>query len=356
MKALFTFFNPSGGMETLNRARCRILTARGVECHLLYTHWGEGRKNITNIPVHMIRTDEEIKALLDREQFDLIVVCTDIDLAVRIRRLGYAGLLIFELQGLGVLEEAKAIIADFSGRICTHTNALLYPVTAHLKMLLREQCPGLPHFCFDNPVDPLNFEYTAYPPREYPVLGWVGRIQKNKNWREFLLIGESLLKVRPELYLWIFHDDTLSDPDEQAEFDQLVTNAGLTSRLILYSNIPHHQMADYMSIIGDSGGLLCSTSILEGFGYSVAEAMLCRCPVLSTDSDGIRRLLLNGKTGRIYRRGHVEEAVSEALSLMYNHNFRNFIRKAAEQHVRKKFAPEQYANRFMSMYYHLAKK
>lgn len=41
MKVLFTFFNPSGGMETLNRVRCAALTARGIECHMLYTHNGE---------------------------------------------------------------------------------------------------------------------------------------------------------------------------------------------------------------------------------------------------------------------------------------------------------------------------
>lgn len=355
MKVLFTFFNPSGGMETLNRARCRILSQWGAECHMLYTHPGEGRKNIRNIPVHMISSDGEIQDLLEKEKFDLIVVCTDIGLAVRFRELGYRGLLIFELQGLGLLEEARKIIAEFAARISEHADALLYPETEHLQQLLFEECPTLPHFCFDNPVDNMNFEYTAYPVREHPVVGWVGRLQKNKNWREFLQIGQRLLREYPEMYLWIFQDNTLYDPEEKEGFDQFVAESGLSSRLILYSNIPHEQMADYMSIIGDSGGLLCSTSILEGFGYAVAEAMLCRCPVLSTDSDGIRRLVIHNQTGKIYNRGQVDDAVSAALTLMQDQSLRNSIRTQAEQHIREQLAPGLYAERFMAMYNDLKK-
>lgn len=356
MKILFTFYNPSGGMETLNRIRCEALAARGIECHLLYTHPGEGQKNIRNIPVHIIRNDGALMNLLAVHTFDLIVVCTDIDLAVRIRQHGYSGLLVFELQGLGQIEEARLVIADFSARIRQYTNALLYPETAHLQQLLMEHLPEMPHFCFDDPVGLANFEYTPYPARKYPVLAWVGRLQKNKNWKEFLQIGLQLLHIQPQLYLWMFQDDTLYDPEEKAAFEQFVAETGLASRLILYSNIPHEHMADYMSIIGDSGGLLCSTSILEGFGYAVAEAMLCRCPVLSSDSDGIRRMVIHNMTGKIYRVGQIPDAVSAAASLMFDQPLRASIRKKGEQHIRRNLSPELYVSRFLKMYRTLAAK
>ncbi|MDN4605035.1 glycosyltransferase family 4 protein [Paenibacillus sp. F6_3S_P_1C] len=356
MKVLFTFFNPSGGMETLNRVRCAALTARGIECHMLYTHYGEGRRNIRNFPVHLIHSNEDISNLLFSQQFDLIVVNSDIDLAEQIRNLGYKGLMVYELQGLGELEEAREVIANYAGRISLYTDALLYPETEHLQQLLGEYLPAMPHYCFDNPVGLPYFEYTAYPPKNYPVLAWIGRIQVNKNWKEFLQIGIQLLSSQPEMYLWIFQDDTLADPEEKARFDQFVAETGIASKLILYSNIPHEHMADYLSIIGDSGGLLCSTSILEGFGYAVAEAMLCRCPVLSTDSDGIRRLVIHNQTGKIYSRGNIEEATSEALSLMNNQVFRTYVRNAAEKHVRDNLNPELYVTRFLTMYTSLSGK
>lgn len=123
--------------------------------------------------------------------------------------------------------------------------------------------------------------------------------------------------------------------------------------MISYSNIPHEQMADYMSIIGDSGGLLLSTSILEGFGYAVAEAMLCRCPVLTTDSDGVRRLVINNHTGKIYTRGQLDEAVVAALSLMDDQALRARIRMNGEWHIRTNLSSELYADRFLQMYHQL---
>lgn len=349
MKILFTFYNPSGGMQTLNRVRCQALYTRGVECHLLYTHHGKGQQNIRNIPTHITNSDGEIRDLLAREAFDLIVVCTDIYLAERIRAFGYKRPLIFEVQGLGTLNEAEQVIESFSERIHRLIDGLLYPETAHLQTLLQSRFPSIPQYCFDDPVDCVTFGYSNYPAKQYPIIGWVGRIQTNKNWREFLQIGQRLLAIHPELYLWIFQDDTLFEPDQKESFEQFIAETGISSRLISYSNIPHELMADYMSIIGDSGGLLLSTSILEGFGYAVAEAMLCRCPVLTTDSDGIRRLVIHNHTGKIYQRGQLDEAVNAALSLMHDPLLREEIRGNGERHIRTNLSSELYADRFLQM-------
>lgn len=356
MKILFTFFNPSGGMQTLNRVRCQALHDRGVECHLLYTHPGKGQQNIPNIQTYITNNDDEIRGLLTREAFDLIVVCTDIYLAERFRRFGYKGPLVFEVQGLGTLDEAEQVISNFNERIHKLTDALLYPETTHLQTLFKGGFPSIPQYCFDNPIDCDQFGYTNYPAKSFPILGWVGRIQTNKNWREFLQIGQRLLAIHPELYLWIFQDDTLFEPEQKESFEQFVAETGISSRLISHSNVPHGQMADYMSIIGDSGGLLCSTSILEGFGYAVAEAMLCRCPVLTTDSDGIRRLVINNHTGKIYTRGQLDEAVNAALSLMHDPALRDRIRMNGEWHIRNNLSSGLYADRFLQMSHQLMRR
>lgn len=349
MKILFTFYNPSGGMETLNRVRSRALMREGHECHLLYTHDGEGRKNISGIKTFITGNDFMIERLIERENYDVIVVCTDIFLLEKIRNWAYEGTVVFEIQGLGTYETARAILEDFAPRVRTYADALLYPKTNHLIELMRELFPRLPHFCFDDPLDNERFGYESYPKKPYPILGWVGRLEKNKNWQEFLLIGNNLRGYYPDLRLWMFDDNTLSEPPEKAAFDQTVQYLKLSDRLVRHSNIPHEQMADYMSIIGDSGGFLCSTSIMEGFGYAVAEAMLCRCPVLSTDSDGVRRFIRHNKTGKFYRRGDIAHATEEALSLMGDRALRASIIGEAESHIRTRFSAQLYAKQFMRM-------
>ncbi|MDI4648115.1 glycosyltransferase family 4 protein [Cohnella hashimotonis] len=349
MKILFTFYNPSGGMETLNRVRSRALMRAGHECHLLYTHDGQGRKNISGIKTFITGNDYLIERLIERENYDVIVVCTDIFLLEKIRNWDYEGKVIFEIQGLGTYETARAILQDFAARVQVYADALLYPKTDHLIELMRELFPRLPQFCFDDPLDAEQFGYESYPKKPFPIVGWVGRLEKNKNWQEYLLIGNNLRGYYPDLQLWMFDDDTLSEPPEKALFEQTLRYLGLKDRLVRHSNIPHEQMSDYMSIIGDSGGFLCSTSIMEGFGYAVAEAMLCRCPVLSTDSDGVRRFIRHDKTGKFYRRGDIAHATAEALSLMRDHSRRAAIVEAADQHIRTQFSPQLYTKQFTKM-------
>ncbi|MBP3966990.1 glycosyltransferase family 4 protein [Paenibacillus lignilyticus] len=349
MKLLFTFFNPSGGMETLNRIRCHAFMKMDVECHLLYSLDGEGRKNIKDIPTFVMNDEASIGKLIQRQNYDAIVVCTDVTMLLTIKKAGFKGHLIFEIQGLGTLQTASAVLKDISARVLQAADGVLYPQTSHLQELMTAYLHGIPHFCFDDPLDTECFGYSSYPPKPFPIIGWVGRIEANKNWREFLLIGSRMLQKHPEGYLWIFGDTTLGDPAEKEHYDRWVNGLQLQHKLIVYSNIPHEQIADYFSVIGDSGGFLCSTSILEGFGYAVAEAMLCRCPVLTTDSDGIRRFLIHDVTGKLYARGNVNQAVVQGESLMKDTTLRNTIRKNAEKHIKQHFSSEKYTTNFMNM-------
>lgn len=336
-------------METLNRIRGQALTAAGHEVHLLYTSGGEGRKNVRDLPVHILSDPAEIGQHALAGGYDVIVVCTDIWTMEIIRQAGYRGRIVYEVQGLGRIEEARQTMAAFSESIRRDADALLFPRTEHLGALMKQHLPDLPKFSFDNPLDTSGFRYFAYPPKPYPIVGWIGRITANKNWREFIAIGERLLDANPSIYLWMFGDATLYEQPEQEAFELWLAASPHAGRLIRHSNIPHQQMADYLSLIGDSGGLLCSTSHLEGFGYAVAEAMLCRCPVLSSDSDGIRRFVQPEVTGKLYPVGQIDVAVRKAQELMGDRKRRERMRERGEAHIRALFSKEEYAKRFGSM-------
>jgi len=127
----------------------------------------------------------------------------------------------------------------------------------------------------------------------------------------------------------------------------------LDTHLTLYANQPHSQMAKYFSIIGDSGGFLCSTSKVEGFGYAVLEAMTCKCPVLSSDSDGVRSLLTHNVTGKLYDSGDIDQAVQEGKELLSNNILREEIRQNAIEHIKKSFSPDKYAENFSNMIHSL---
>ncbi|MEC0237697.1 glycosyltransferase family 4 protein [Paenibacillus kribbensis] len=352
LKILFTYIVPSGGMETLNRTRGEVLQKYGVNCHFLYSRDGAGLQNGSSCPTHISDDDQEIQQLLKKEGFEAVVVSSDFIMLERLRRLGFTGPIIFEVQGLGPMEYATQFINNAALYILSYADALLYPPTSHLNQLFA-QFPTKIHFNFSNCVDTAKIQYRPNIKHSYPIIGWVGRIESNKNWRECLEIVHHSVDQEPNLRLWLFEDPNLCTRSEREDFLKMVSDFNLEHRLVLFSNIPHSEMPYYYSAIGDSGGYLLSTSILEGFGYAVAEAMSCRCPILSTDSDGVRAFIKHDITGKFYPTGSIEAAVQQGLELMRNYPLRNSIRKKGREHIESTFGLETYVSHFIGMLHYL---
>ncbi|PZD93272.1 glycosyltransferase family 1 protein [Paenibacillus sambharensis] len=349
MKVLFVYYVPSGGVDTLNRQRCRLLRQFGVHAECLYYGWGAGLQNPADFPVHVTKNDIAIKHILDSGNYDAIVVTTDHKSLQRLRLLGFGGKLILEIQGYGPKEVARQQLTDAMPVINAHASALLNPQTPHISALFQELYPHIPRFQFNNCFDAAQFTYRPGPKPGAPVIAWLGRIEDNKNWREFLHIGHQLSKVYGDLQMWMFEDPNLAIPAEREQFVQLVDSLGLSQRLTIRTNVPHAEMQYYFSRVGDSGGFLCSTSKVEGAPYAVLEAMSCRCPVLSTNSDGVSTSIYHNQTGKFYRLGDIAHAVREARELMEDMLLRERIRAGAEQHVRQGFAPAAYGSHFLGM-------
>ncbi|MFF2910978.1 glycosyltransferase family 4 protein [Paenibacillus sp. NPDC057934] len=349
MKVLFTFYVPSGGVETLNKLRCESLQRSGIECHLLYLMPGSGEDNGAAFPTFIGSTDEEITKIIKSNYYDAIVVTSDIFLLERLRMLGYRGILIYEAQGLGKRNEAKELITVAVPYLQSFCNAILIPPTDHLMELFMQICPWMRRFIIPNIVDVHTFNHIPNDPPADPVLAWVGRLESNKNWREYLEIAYRLRSHKPNLHLWMFHDPSLAGVGESEKFETMLQLLGLQDRLSVFTNIPNGTMPVYFSSIVNSGGLLLSTSITEGFGYAVAEAICCTCPVLSTDSDGVRSFIVHNQTGKFYPLGDIDTAVTEALELMDDDKLRSRIRKQGRDHMVTSFGSGQYSHSFREM-------
>ena len=347
---LFTFFVPSGGVETLNRQRFYALNKKGIKCHFLYTQPGTGLQNKMNTPIFITNNDHEIKEIILKGQYDAIVVGFDLSLMQKIRSFGYKGSLIYEIQGLGSNKEyVDYYLKIHASTINDYCDAILYPVTPHLIQAFNTHFPFKKKFCFHNCFNIEEFKYQIHLKNDKPIIGWVGRLEENKNWKDFLYIGAELIKENPSIQLWMFEDNTLSTKEERAAFNRKIDELNLRKHLIIYANQPHSKMAEHFSVIGDSGGFLCSTSKVEGFGYAVLEAMVCRCPVLSTDSDGVRSFIKHNVTGMFFQLGNIDQAVKQAKELMSDNQLREKIRKNGVEHIELNFSPDKYAENFLKM-------
>lgn len=350
MNILFAYYYPSGGVETLARQRRYALKKHGVNFHFLYYRSGPGLQNIEEAPTFITDTNEGIQAVITKGNYEVIIVCSDHSLLPRIRNMNFKGKLIYEVQGLGSFANAQNWLKLAHPYVNTNADAILFPITPHLINLIHTHYPSIRKYSFHNCIDTDLFTYkTRCPSESNPIIGWVGRIEENKNWKGFLEIVYEMVKINPLIKIWMFIDATLTHQDQEQQFNDMLTKYQLKPYLKIFNNIPHQKMAEYYSIIGDSGGLLCSTSKVEGFGYAIVEAMSCRCPVLTTDSDGIKSFIFHNNTGKIYPHDNIKLAVAEAKSLLFDKSEREKICLNAQKHIHTHFNPDTYANNFLNM-------
>jgi glycosyltransferase involved in cell wall biosynthesis len=351
MNVLFTFFIPSGGVETLNRQRFYALNQKGINCHFLYTQTGTGLQNKISAPIFVTNEDSRIKKIIKMGNYSAIVVVSDLLMLNKIKKWNFKGPLIYEIQGLGFNKEyADTYLKEHAKSILNnYCDAILCPQTPHLINALNTHLPNKVKFSFNNCFNTKEFKYQVLPKQKNPIIGWVGRLEDNKNWKDFLLIGARLVREDPSIKLWMFEDNTLATEESRAAFEKKVSELDLHSHLTIFANQAHSKMAEYFSTIGDSGGFLCSTSKVEGFGYAVLEAMVCRCPVLSSDSDGVRSFIIHNKTGKFFKFGDINNAVDEARDLFQNLPLRESIISAGLEHIELNFSPEKYAANFLKM-------
>lgn len=351
LNVLFVFYVPSGGVHSVNRQRCQALRRYGVQADCLYYSWGAGLQNPTDFPIYITSDDYETKQILDRGNYQTIIVTTDHTSFERFRWMGYTGKFILEIQGYGAKETARQKLTEAVPIVNAHASALLNPRTPHIAALFKELYPSIPHFNFNNCFDSDFFTYQPVYRPLHPIMAWVGRMEDNKNWREFLAIGHQLSYYYPDLEMLMFEDINLSIPSEREQFIQMLDQLNLHGRVRLLSNVPNFEMMYYFSTVGESDGFLISTSKVEGAPQSILEAMSCRCPVLATNSDGVETSIIHNVTGKSYSQGDISQAVREARDLIDNHTRRESIRENAYRHICTEFGIDQYCRNFINMLY-----
>ncbi|QDU11336.1 glycosyltransferase [Gimesia aquarii] len=84
--------------------------------------------------------------------------------------------------------------------------------------------------------------------------------------------------------------------------------------------------------------LFCLPSLYEGFGLVLAEAMVCRIPVVSTDSpSGPAEILGNGEYGRLVQPGDVEALVESIFDAVSHYDVWQALVPAARERIENMF-------------------
>ena len=110
-------------------------------------------------------------------------------------------------------------------------------------------------------------------------LVWVGRFDRGKGHRYFARLLGSL----PEQYFGVVVVSLENDPERVTAFLSECAAMGVLDRVRIHLNLPQDELASLYRWARDRGGWAVSTSLLESFGYFVAEATACGLRVAAFD-------------------------------------------------------------------------
>lgn len=110
-------------------------------------------------------------------------------------------------------------------------------------------------------------------------LVWVGRFDKGKGYTYLL----RTLAALPDEYVAYVVVSLEDEPSRAIDFISEAAALGVASRVSVLSNVSPAMLANIFRSARDMDGLLVSTSLLESFGYSVAEALACGLHVRAFD-------------------------------------------------------------------------
>ncbi len=119
------------------------------------------------------------------------------------------------------------------------------------------------------------------------------------------------------------------DGPQKDEIVGLVNDLQLSATVKLKGRIPNSQVPEALSEMD----IFCVSSVRESFGVAAVEAMAMGLPVVATDAEGLKEVVIDGKTGIIVPR-HDQQALANALQqLVLDPRLRDAMGKAGRRRV-----------------------
>jgi glycosyltransferase involved in cell wall biosynthesis len=156
----------------------------------------------------------------------------------------------------------------------------------------------------------------------------VARLHPIKN-QAFLVDACAKLKARGVRILCLI----AGEGPERAHLQRQIHGLGLEGQVKLLGHVPHEGV---IRLLG-AADLFALTSHSEGIPVAAMEAMAHGVPVLAPDMTGIPELVIDGKTGFLYRPGSLDSFIDRLEFIQNSFHALGPMRMAAHRHIAQHF-------------------
>lgn len=186
-----------------------------------------------------------------------------------------------------------------------------------------------------NPLDVEEFINRPYNPvyfrkRDEIIIGCLGRLEKEKNHVFLINLSEYLSQNQMNHKIIIGGIGSL-----ESELKEEINRKDLNSNFVFTGFLEN--VKDLLMCCD----LFILPSLLEGFGFVLAEASLCKKPLIAFNTSSIPELIAEGSTGFIVEVNNVKQCAEKVFLLKNNPELRSTMGENGYDYVRKKFGKEK---------------
>jgi glycosyltransferase involved in cell wall biosynthesis len=341
-----------GGVNAGWRNRSLYFKQHGIHTEFLYTTDHGGLHIMQDVaPVYLTKDEKEIIGIIKDNNYDAIIV-VDTGVAFKwMKKANFQGPVIVEAR---TPELIKLIphLKKFRG-IQPVTIIVPSQFQKRLVSILADDIPinviynGL-DTSFFRPLSTEEMDLKNAPilPKDKKIIGWIGRVDKRKNWPMLLEIAKWIKSERDDIEIWLIGG---AQSVQREEFAAKWQEEQLTDIIKWFPVIPYQQMPHVYAKIRQTGGCTLATTKSESFGNTFIESMGCGVPVVASNIMPITELVVQGETGLLFRGHNVQDAVKQLYAILDHPTLHQQMSQAAIDHVQHSFAIQVVADKYMDL-------
>ncbi len=176
-------------------------------------------------------------------------------------------------------------------------------------------------------------------PESAPVVGTVARLHAAKNQLDLLRAFAVVRPRRPDAVLWL-----IGEGDRRAALEKEAFRLGLSDAVRLPG------VRDDVDDVLSAMDVFALPSRWEGMPNALMEAMAAARPVIASDLDGIRELVVDGATGWLVPPGDVPALAAAILRGLEDPAMAARMGQAARERMKERFSLEQMAAAYEQVY------
>jgi glycosyltransferase involved in cell wall biosynthesis len=188
-------------------------------------------------------------------------------------------------------------------------------------------------------VPRVNVHETFWLPHQAPVIGNIAALVPHKGQRHLIDAAHEVVQTVPDARVLIFGEGELREPLERQ-----VRDYHLEKHVLL----PGFR-TDVLGCLKDVD-LFVMSSVTEGLGTSLLDAMACARPIVATNAGGIPEVVEDGVTGMLVPPRDHHRLASAIVELLKNPDLRDRFGRAGFERLQQRFTLERMVNATAEVY------